>query len=255
MLVALALVVSACSASTVAPATSSPVALSPATTTTTITSAPAAATPLTTAEEPVPVDSLGVPIPPVPDAPRGPLDPSVAADLDRVFGDIGTTIEVEALDRLGDSGDARVAWLLSDLLRFVQRGQVADAAVDAFERLTGTTVTASFPWGQITDRLIAWDLPEPPGYVDWKRRLFEFVEPAWAPFFDDEDADIDWRHLSWGGVLIDDRPVDAAHLPCLDGCIPTLDDPAVTDAAGGNWYPDDAIVFGVVVAGEARAFP
>jgi len=252
MIIALALVASACSASTAAPETSSPTTLVPATTTT---ATPATNAPLNTAEERVPVDSLGIPIPPAPDTPTGPLQPAVAADLDLVLGDIGVTVDVEAIGRLGNSGDARVAWLLSDLLRFVQRGHVADAAVDAFERLTGTTVTASFPWGQVTDRLIAWDLAEPPGYVGWKRLLFEFIEPAWAPFFDDEDADIDWRHLSWGGVLIDDRPIDEAHIACLDGCIPALDDPAVTDVAGGDWYDDDAIVFGVVVAGEARAYP
>jgi hypothetical protein len=148
-----------------------------------------------------------------------------------------------------------VAWLLSDLLRFVQRGHVADTAVDAFERLTDTGITASFPWRQVTDFLIAWDLPAPPGYVDWKRLLFEFVEPAWAPFFDDEDAAVDWRWLSWGGVLIDDRPLDRIDLPCPDGCIPALNDPGLTDAAGGDWYPDDSIVFGVVIGGEARAYP
>ena len=143
----------------------------------------------------------------------------------------------------------------ADLLRFTQRGLIADTAVAAFEELTGTEVTDSLPWGQVTDLLIAWDLPAPPGYVDWKRRLFEYLEPGWAPFFDDEDAAIDWRWLSWGGVLIDDRPLDAVRRPCPDGCIPALNDPAVTDAAGGDWYPDDSIVFGVVVDGEARAYP
>ena len=50
-------------------------------------------------------------------------------------------------------------------------------------------------------------------------------------------------------------PLDEVDVPCLDGCIPALDDPGVTDAAGGSWYPDDALVFGVVVGGEARAYP
>jgi hypothetical protein len=179
----------------------------------------------------------------------------VAADLDTVFGDLGDTVDVGAIARLGGSGDPRVAWLLADLLRFSQRGHVADTAVAAFEELTGTSVTAVPAWRPVTDRLIAWDLPAPPGYVGWKRRVFELFEPAWAAFFDDEDADIDWRLVSWGGVFIDDRPVDRVHLPCPDGCIPALDDPAVTDAAGGDWYDDDALVFGVVVGGEARAYP
>jgi hypothetical protein len=29
----------------------------------------------------------------------------------------------------------------------------------------------------------------------------------------------------------------------------------VTDAAGGSWYPDDELVFGIVIGGEARAYP
>jgi hypothetical protein len=80
------------------------------------------------------------------------------------------------------------------------------------------------------------------------------IEAGWTPFFADEDADIDWRYLNWGGVLIDDRPLGDPE-PCAQGCIPALDDPAVTDAAGGDWYPDDAIVFGLVEGDEALAIP
>jgi hypothetical protein len=56
-------------------------------------------------------------------------------------------------------------------------------------------------------------------------------------------------------VYLDGRPPDETREPCLRGCIPALNDPEVTDAAGGDWYPDDAVVFGVVVNGEARAYP
>lgn len=219
---------------------------------------PAAATtaaPESDADAPVPVDSIGVPIPPAPTVLEGPLASEVVADLDLVFGDVGNSVDAEGITRLGRSGDARVAWLFADLLRFTQRGLIADTTVAAFEELTGTEVTDALPWGQVTDRLIAWDVPAPPGYVEWKRLVFEYFEPGWAPFFDDEDAAIDWRWLSWGGVFIDDRPLDATRRPCPDGCIPALNDPAVTDAAGGDWYPDDSIVFGVVVDGEARAYP
>jgi hypothetical protein len=205
---------------------------------------------------PVPaVDASGSTIPPAPKVPEGPLLPEVVDDLDLVFGDLGNFVDPEAITRLGGSGDPRVAWLFADLLRFAQRGFIADVTVAAFEELTGTDVTSGFAWGEMTDRLIAWDLPAPPGYTGWKETLFGFIEPGWAPFFDDADAAIDWRWVSWGGVLIDDRPLDAVHLPCPEGCIPALDDPAVTDAVGGDWYADDAVVFGVVVNGEARAYP
>jgi hypothetical protein len=202
-----------------------------------------------------PVDASGSTIPPAPEVSDGPLAPAVVTDLELVLGDLGNFVDPDAISRLGGSGDARLAWLLSDLLRFAQRGFVGDTTTAAFEALTGADVTAELPWRQVTDWLIAWDLPAPPDYVEWKRRLYEFAEPAWAPFFDDADADIDWRWVSWGGVLIDDRPLDAVRRPCPEGCIPALDDPAVTDAAGGDWLPDDRFVFGVVVNGESRAYP
>jgi hypothetical protein len=201
------------------------------------------------------VDAFGAAIPEAPAVPSGPLDDGLAADLDTVFGSLLTGVDENVIFRIGQSGDPRVAWLLSDLLRFFQTGEIAFASEAAFEDLTGVEVTDDFAWGQVTDWLIAWDLPAPPGYVEWKRIPFEIIEPAWGPFFDDPDADIDWRLVSWGGVRIDDRPLHLIALPCPEGCIPALDDPAVTDAAGGDWYPDDAVVFGVVVGGEARAYP
>ena len=192
-------------------------------------------------------------VPPAPEVPDGPLDPRLASDLDLVFQIDG--VDLDALARVGISGDARVAWLLSDVLRFLQVGETSDAAVLAFERLTGTDVPRGYAWPLVTNWLIAWDLPAPPDYVSWKRIFFEFVEPDWIPFFDDADADIDWRLLSWGGVFMDDRQPHQVDWPCVRGCIPAINDPAVTDAAGGDWYPDDRLVFGIVINGEARAYP
>jgi hypothetical protein len=105
------------------------------------------------------------------------------------------------------------------------------------------------------DRVLAWDLPAPPGYRLLKRDLFLLIEPRWAPFFDDEDAKIDWRLVGWGGVYIDDRPDATRGQICPRGCIPALDQPAVTDAEGGTWYSDNDLVFGIVIGGQARAYP
>jgi hypothetical protein len=194
-----------------------------------------------------------------PAAPEGPLDNRLAADLDTLFARLETRFDRAGMRRIGASGDARVAWLLSDLLRFLQGGAPAEEIVRSFERLTGTKLTGEdrrpeTVWKAMTDRLITWDLPAPPGYVGYKARLFTLVEPGWAPFFQDASADIDWRRVSWGGVLIDDRPLGDPG-PCPRGCIPALDNPAVTGAAAGSWYPDDRLVFGVVVNGQARAYP
>jgi Protein of unknown function (DUF3179) len=200
------------------------------------------------------------PFGPAPSTPKGPLDKELAADIDLAISGFETSaIPRREVRKIGGSEDARAAWILSDLLRFEPRSELVNVLVASFEQLTGTTLTSrerspEAAWKAVTDRLIAWELPAPPGYVDYKARLFKLVEPRWAPFFADRKADIDWRFVSWGGVLIDDRPLGDRE-PCARGCIPALDDPAVTDAKGGSWYPDDAIVFGVVVNGEARAYP
>ena len=198
--------------------------------------------------------------PPAPAVPDGPLAKSVDAAASRlVTGIVGGKLDRDAVAILAGSRDARLAWLVSDLLRFVPDREGEEALVAAFEALSGTRVRdhPSFrdsPWLTVTDHLIAWDLPAPPSYRERKGRLYAVLEPRWKPFFDDPDAEIDWRLVSWGGVLIDDRPAGDPN-PCPRSCIPALDDPALTDAAAGDWYPDDRIVFGVVVGGEAVAFP
>ncbi len=197
--------------------------------------------------------------PPAPPAADGPLDPAVSRALDDLAEGVATVgLQRDALDTVAGSRDARLAWFVSDLLRFLQ-GRDADSLVVAFEQLTGVDPRAdpSFAqgaWVSVTDHLIAWDLPAPPGYRELKATLFLDVEPGWEPFFADPDSSIDWRLVSWGGVRIDDRQEGDPH-PCLRGCIPALDDPALTDAGGGSWYPDDGVVFGVVVGDEAVAFP
>jgi hypothetical protein len=203
------------------------------------------------------IDSDGNPIPQAPEIAEGPLSSEATGALDAVWDALGTTIDVEHVAALGDTGDVRLAWLLSDLLRFFQGREVGTAAFDAFVEMTGVDLanaSSTRHWRVVTDYLIAWDVPAPPGYATYKEALYTLVEPGWQPFFDDTDADIDWRWISWGGVLIDDRPLGDVE-PCAEGCIPALDDPRVVAAGLGFWYPDDGIVFGVTINGESRAYP
>jgi hypothetical protein len=190
----------------------------------------------------------------------GELAGNLAADLDSLWLNLTSdVVDVGAIEIVGASGDARLAWLVADLLRFFQGGPVHEALVDAFVELTGVELAADpiaelSPWQSVTDHLIAWDLATHPEYQDYKGQLFTLVEPGWQPFFDDASATIDWRLTSWGGVRIDNRPLGTT-LPCEMGCIPALDDPVVTSAAEGSWYPDERIIFGLVTNGEARAYP
>ncbi len=208
------------------------------------------------------VAARGFRYPPAPDV----ADPDAATTaeardaLDRIGArlDDDAQLDVGAVADLANTGDARHAWFVSDLMRFFGGGD-DDVLTDAFEQLTATSL-ADDPdsdrsvWLSATNHLIAWDTPAYAEYRDDKSVLFLLIEAKWEPFFSDPDADIDWRWLSWGGVLIDDRELGDPD-GCANGCIPALDDPAVTDAEGGDWYPDDAVVFGIVEGDESLAIP
>ncbi|MGB0631085.1 MAG: DUF3179 domain-containing (seleno)protein, partial [Alphaproteobacteria bacterium] len=67
------------------------------------------------------------------------------------------------------------------------------------------------------------------------------------------DGDIDWRHVSKGGVQIDNRAFGTTAKPC--NCIPAADNPKVKSAKDATWLKDDDIVFGIGINGEYRAYP
>jgi hypothetical protein len=210
-------------------------------------------------DEVVPVDGSAVAervdAPPVP---AGEMSAELAEDL-RLLGARAheQSLDQEVLDRVAASGDPRAAWYLADLLRFAPDSFARRALVSAFDELTGARIDGAGEggvWVAVTNQLMAWDLPAWEGYRDVKGELFLGIEPAWQPFFADSASEIDWRIVSWGGVFIDDRPFGEQQ-GCPRGCIPALDDPGLTPAAEGDWYPDDRIVFGVVVGDEAVAFP
>ena len=199
------------------------------------------------------VGSDGQRFPPAPESSGGPLTRSTRNSINQIIDGLRSRrIDHDAVANLGQSGDPRVLWFLNDVLRFSRLDDL-NAIMAAFELLTSTTLPRRST-NEMADHLIAWDLPAPPGYREVKRAVFTMIEPKWAPFFDDESSIIDWRLVAWGGVLIDDRLHASPSRPC-DRCIPALDDPPVTDAAGGRWYPDDRLIFGVVINGEARAYP
>lgn len=156
-----------------------------------------------------------------------------------------------ALNDVATSGDVRLVWIISDMMRFVTNGPLNDALTQAASVLLERQMPAFNQWGVVTDHLIAWDIPEPPSYLQTKRAIFTTIEPDWKPLL--AKGSIDWRHVSWGGVLIDNRPYDTTDEPC--NCIPAADNPEVTSAAEATWLDDDDIVFGIEVNGAYRAYP
>lgn len=216
--------------------------------TTTPTVAPTV-TPSTTTTQPAPP----ITFPPAPIVPDGPLEATTAEGLDDLLTGVFTEdFDASHLVTVVEGGDPRAAWVVADLLRFYQGGPIRDELIYAFTQLTGADYVpggVDFVWA--SNNLIAWDLPAWDGYADAKQLMFGTFDERWLPFFDNDET-MDWRLVSWGGVLIDDRPLDGIG-PC--NCIPSLDNPPTTDAAGGDWLPNDRVVFGIVLNDESLALP
>ncbi|MEP4150864.1 MAG: DUF3179 domain-containing (seleno)protein, partial [Lentilitoribacter sp.] len=156
-----------------------------------------------------------------------------------------------ALIEISQSKDPRLVWVLSDLMRFSSGQRLNIELSAASTNLLGKEIPLQNQWGIATDHLIAWDIPEPPNYLEYKRAIFTTIVPGWERIF--VEGDIDWRHVSWGGVLIDNRPYDTTDEPC--NCIPAADNPEVSSAEDATWLKDDDVIFGIEVNGEYRAYP
>ncbi len=190
-----------------------------------------------------------------PDVPRGPLSDDVRAALQNTFGDLGNSgwgeAQVKGLETITASGDPRLAWLVADLARFVNDPGLASQLVASASALLNLPLSLGDHWGVMTDHLIAWDIPAPPDYFTYKKKIFALILPGMDDLLN--DGAIDWRHVSWGGVPIDDRPFDQTDTPC--NCIPAADNPETSNARDANWLKDGDIVFGITINGEARAYP
>lgn len=191
-----------------------------------------------------------------PTVPEGPLSDALQAAvqvalIDSVVHAAWGPEERAALQEISESKDPRIAWIISDMMRFIVQPWLHQELADAASALLGIGAKPGNDWGAVTDHLIAWDIPAPPDYLRAKRTIFTTLVPGWERIF--VDGNIDWRHVSWGGVLIDDRAYDTTDEPC--NCIPAADNPKVSRAEDATWLADDAIVFGIEVNGAYRAYP
>ena len=186
---------------------------------------------------------------------RGDLSPELEAAVETAFGDLGNTgwgqPQTEALASIVAAGDVRITWLISDLTRIVSDPGLSVHLAQAASMLLRTEIDAGDHWRSMTDHLIAWDIPAPPGYLELKRGIYTLILPGVERLF--APGDIDWRHVSWGGVPIDDRPYDQTDQPC--NCIPAADNPRSEKAKDAAWPEDHEIVFGIGINGEYRAYP
>ncbi|MGP1253201.1 MAG: DUF3179 domain-containing (seleno)protein [Kiloniellales bacterium] len=198
------------------------------------------------------IERFGAP-PPIPE---GPLSEELQAAVQVAFVDSVTQSgwgndQTLALAEISESEDPRLAWLISDLMRFAGGHELNAMLTAAAADLLGKDLETRNAWGAVTDHLIAWDVPAPPDYLEVKRAIYTSIIPGWDRIF--VEGNIDWRLVSWGGVLIDDRPHDKTDEVC--NCIPAADNPEVTTAEEATWLNDDDVVFGITVNGESRAYP
>lgn len=173
------------------------------------------------------------------------------AFIDSVTSSVWGQDQAAALTKVAQSGDPRLAWIVSDLMRFIVNPQLNAELADAAATLLGKKLADENHWGAVTDHLIAWNIPAPPDYLSVKRAIFTSIVPGWGRIF--VDGDIDWRLVSWGGVLIDDRQYDQTDEIC--NCIPAADNPEVSSAKDATWLKDGDVVFGIEVNGAYRAYP
>ena len=191
-----------------------------------------------------------------PPVPEGPLSEALQSAVQVAFIDSATQStwgedQSIALGEIAESQDPRIVWIISDLMRFVSGPPLSAELAGAASKLLDIEAPNQNQWGIVTDHLIAWDVPAPPDYLRAKRAIFTSLVPGWERIF--VEGDIDWRLVSWGGVLIDDRAYDTTDDVC--NCIPAADNPEVSSAEDANWLKDEDVVFGIAVNGEYRAYP
>lgn len=144
--------------------------------------------------------------------------------------------------RLIEREDPAVAAPLVELIFFSREAR--EDAVRALEEILDLETPATTPayrfWLEEIGR--RRDVRPLAGYVEFKAALYSRIDPAFGEFLSTaHPMRIRPEEIVFGGV-----PKDG---------IPALDRPAVTRADQAGWLRDDAIVFGLYVNGEARAYP
>lgn len=191
-----------------------------------------------------------------PAIPTGPLSPPVTEALEEILAvsvnqSGWNPAKTTAFDMVAQTHDPRLVWIIADMQRFAWRPEFRVALTSVAEEILDTTFSYPNQRTSIINTLIAWDMPAYPGYLAHKRGVFTNYVPGWEKIF--VEGDIEWQLVDWGGVDIDARAYDTTDDICH--CIPAADNPDVSSAAEATWLEDDDIVFGIVVNGEARAYP
>ena len=145
-----------------------------------------------------------------------------------------------AFDRIETSWHPGNRTMLLETYLFVRDRRISDRIIALLERKTGKKL------GEDPQKWFdqIWNTPHDPhpDYVAFKTRLYESIDSRFEEYFSQADkSTIRLDEIRWGGVI-------------RDG-IPPLKNPVTIPAKQASYLADGDVVFGVVVNGEARAYP
>jgi len=151
---------------------------------------------------------------------------------------------LRAARAIAAEGDTRFVAVLIEVLRASQIGRLNtldDGETSrVLEALSGQRFGTDWPaW-------VEWygstALAPPPGFTGWKGRVLARIDRRFGEFLTDaQPARIRVEEIQWGGVTVDG--------------IPALTHPAMIAAASATFLTPNEPVFGIAIAGDARAYP
>jgi len=161
----------------------------------------------------------------------------------RFMYDLSSGVEARtqsAIDSILAAEDRRFVAVFIELIRAYELGIIfVPDAYNALETLSGESFTY---WSDWIEWYGATDLKPPPGFTSWKGNIFARIDYRFDSFLnDDAPSDIRVEEILWGGVLVDG--------------IPALDNPTMIPAGKAEYLEPEDPVFGIVVGGDARAYP
>lgn len=178
--------------------------------------------------------------------PAGLQDPPIRVFLDA--GGSDAAVADAALARLSRDWRDGYAPMFIDMARLLAPRRVNDELVPHpvrqrlitfLERRTGKRFSDDL--GQWREWIWSRPADPHPDYPAFKAAVYSAIDPQMARFFATPRSTIRLDEVDWGGVRVNG--------------IPPLDHPRAIPAAAASYLRDSHIVFGLVVNGEARAYP
>ena len=153
---------------------------------------------------------------------------------------VGGRPALDAMGRIRETDDKRFIAVFIELQRAIVYDTDRDDHKATLVALSGEDFGRD--WVAWNEWYAGASLQPPPGFTRWKGTILGRIDPEFRKFLNiDTRSTIPIEEIIWGGV-----PVDG---------IPPLEHPPVLAAEDASEILEDEPIFGLVVNGEARAYP